>query len=306
MNFNRNFFTNVPIEYAIPKRANVVAVSDYFVGDMSGGAELTLEAILKASTKSVFRVHSSSLTQEMAEQNKDKHWVFGNYTMVSHDVLDYFARNKLKYSIIEFDFKYCKFRAPNYHFLNTGKICDCITTSYGKVIENFCLGSEKMFWMSAGQRDIFLKNVPSLKEKEHVVQLSCFTPETFDLINSLKKPTESRKPITAVLGEGSWIKGVAQTVSWLKHKRVPFEQIPNLEYPKFLEELSKYKSLTFKPMDFDTCPRVVIEAKLLGCELVLNDNVLMKDDEWFNKSAEEIESYLKSKPKQFWVDFNEV
>ena len=304
MIFNRNVFTNVPIEYSIPKRMNVVVVSDYFANDISGGAELTLDAILRESPTPIFKLHSMSLTKEMAEQNSGKHWIFGNYTMVTPDVLDFFASNNLKYSIIEFDFKYCRFRAPNCHFLNTGKVCDCASTEYGKLIEKFCLGAEKMFWMSAGQRDRFLKAVPSLSTKTHVVQLSCFTKENFELINQLRKPVEARKQVTAVLGGGSWIKGVPQTVSLLQHKKIPYEQIPNLGYSDFLKKLSEYKSLTFKPLDYDTCPRVVIEAKLLGLDLHLNENVLMKDDEWFNQSPEKIEDYLKSKPKEFWANFS--
>jgi hypothetical protein len=171
------------------------------------------------------------------------------------------------------------------------------------MIESFYLGAERIFWMSEKQKNIFLDNVPSLKNKIHIVQGSCFVDEVFDFIKQIKKPENSKKNKTAVLGNGSWIKGVAQTVALLKHKKIPFDQIPNLEYLKFLNELSNYKSLTFKPLCYDTAPRLIIEAKLLGCELNLNNNVLIKDDDWFNQPTDEIEKFLKTKPVEFWSYF---
>lgn len=306
MSFGRNLFSNVPIEFSVPRRTKIIVVSDYFVSDVSGGAELTLEAILKASpTSAICKLHTSSLTEELVKKNSDKYWIFGNYSLVSQDVLQLFHRNNMKYSIIEFDFKYCRFRSENYHFLNTGKVCNCSITEHGKTVEKFCSGADKTFWMSHKQKELFLERIPSLTNKNHIVQGSCFFPETFDLLKKLRKPKDKRKQITAVLSGGSWIKGVTNTISLLKHKKIPHEQIPNMEYNKFLEKLSEYKSFTLKPLGEDTAPRVVIEASLLGCELNLNENVLIKDDLWFKgQSPESIEEFLRSKPESFWKEIN--
>jgi hypothetical protein len=305
MSLNKNFFTNVPVEFSIPKRVKIVAVSDYFTTEISGGAEVTLETILDANKKDeVFKIHSSSLTVEMVSRNKDKCWIFGNYTMVDNSVIKYFINNKLNYSIIEFDFKYCKFRAPNGHFVATGKRCDCVTNDHGKLVENFCLNSQKMFWMSDKQKEYFLTQLPSLKNIVHVTQGSMFSKETLNYINKIRKSKDSRKPHTAILGGGSWIKGIPETISLLNFKKIKFEQIPGMEYKKFLEELSKFSSVTILPLDFDTAPRVAIEAKLLGCELVTNENVLIKDDEWLNQEPELLEKYLLDKLDNFWSNIS--
>ena len=71
-----------------------------------------------------------------------------------------------------------------------------------------------------------------------------------------------------------------------------------------LQMLAQAKGLCSLPPGADTCPRMVIEAKLLGCELHLNDNVQHKDEEWFNTDDLSVtENYLKSVPQRFW---NEV
>ena len=72
-------------------------------------------------------------------------------------------------------------------------------------------------------------------------------------------------------------------------------------HDKMLKLLSTYKGLIFLPIIQDTCPRIVIEAKLLGLELIINNNCQhITEDWWKDKSIEEITTYLKSRPEYFW------
>ena len=68
-----------------------------------------------------------------------------------------------------------------------------------------------------------------------------------------------------------------------------------------LEKIASSKGVCFKPMGLDTCPRFIIEAKLLGCELELNENVQHVNESWFSaKDNDETLSYLKERTKVFW------
>jgi hypothetical protein len=50
---------------------------------------------------------------------------------------------------------------------------------------------------------------------------------------------------------------------------------------------------------------MVIEAKLLGCKLILNENVQHKDEPWFaTENLEEIFQYLSDAPSRFWNAVN--
>jgi hypothetical protein len=302
MNYQRNLFNNMPIEYSIPKGFKYVFVSDFFSSEVLGGAELTSETLIKALRVPVFKIHASSLTKYIIEKNTDKIWIFGNYTQVSDGILDLFSDNQIEYYVIEFDFKFCKYRSMKAHLMATGNSCDCINKEHGKEIEKFYLGAKKIFWMSEKQKNIFLEKMPSLKNKTHIVQLSAFSDEIFELLKKLRNsPFAHSKKMTAILSGGSWIKGVKETIIELNMKKIKFEQIPQMEYEKFLETLSLYETFTFYPVDFDTCPRVVIEAALLGCKLDLNDNVLIKNDSWLiNNNPIELETYLKEKRDSFY------
>ena len=87
---------------------------------------------------------------------------------------------------------------------------------------------------------------------------------------------------------------------WCEDNNKEYEVLWNVPPPEFLERLSSFKGVCFKPSGLDTCPRLVIEAKLLGCEVELNDNVQHTQEEWFNLEYDGIVEYLKSRPDFFW------
>jgi glycosyltransferase involved in cell wall biosynthesis len=54
------------------------------------------------------------------------------------------------------------------------------------------------------------------------------------------------------------------------------------------------------PLGGDTCPRIVIEAALLGLNLHINKNVQHVGEAWWGGSPDEIESYLLEGHNRFW------
>jgi len=72
-----------------------------------------------------------------------------------------------------------------------------------------------------------------------------------------------------------------------------------MEYRKFLETLCDYKGFIFLPNAYDTCPRVVVEAKILGLEYVINDNVQIKK-ELIETTPDEILDKLHLLSGNFW------
>lgn len=306
----KNHFNGVPVEFIVPPGTQVVIVSDMFMADYpAGGAEQTTEAIIRKCPGRTFKVHSQSLTIDMLERYSDRYWIFGNFTQCDVAALAYLTRSKIRYSIIEYDYKYCMFRSEVMHQKQTGNSCDCTFRPHGVLVEAFYERAEHIFWMSKKQKDHFLSRVPSLifsPEGKHVVQGSVFFDETLELLLSLKKvheDTVGKLPIKiwAVQGSQNWIKGTQETIKWCTEKRLPVKVLANLGYEQFLKELAACDGLVFQPLDLDTCPRVVIEAKIMGCELELNDNVQHKGEAWFNGSSEEIVGYLRTRGNHFWT-----
>lgn len=299
--FSRSIFSGIPLEYSVPKTAKVVFVNDFFVKDIEGGAELTSEAIIQKAPVRVFKLHSGSVTRKLLDSNKDKYWIFGNFTTLPDGIIQYIPVSGIRYSIVEYDFKFCAYRSTNRHQQQTGQPCTCPRDPHGLDIGRLFKGADKVFWMSEGQKQSWIKNMPVLADHPNLIVLSSvFQDKDLDRLRELRQQATDRSPKWAVLGSGSWIKGVEETQKWCKLNRKPFEALPKLPYAQFLEALNKYQGFVFMPLDKDTCPRVTIEAKLLGLNLQLNDNVLSRNDPWFQGTPEECDAYLRTRASFFW------
>jgi glycosyltransferase involved in cell wall biosynthesis len=285
----------------IPSSARVIFVSDMFVEDYVGGAELTSQALIDSSPLEVFRVHAKDVSVELLKEGSDRFWVFGNFATMNPQLIPSIIGN-LRYSLLEYDFKFCRSRSPEKHQHDHGTPCDCHHQMNGKIVSAFFYGSMGNWWMSEKQKERYLTTFPFLSERPNTVLSSVFDPKTLGLLKALReanKGTERKGWI--VLGSDSWIKGAEDAKAWCEANNKEYEVVWNLPYNKVLEKLARAEGFVYLPPGGDTCPRMVIEAKLLGCKLQLNDNVLHKDEEWFTTDdLESIEGYLFVTTKHFW------
>jgi hypothetical protein len=297
-------FNNLPREFYIPPKTEVIFVQDFFAKELVGGAELTSDAIIKACPKKLFELHAHSVTENMIEKNKDKIWVFGNQTMTPSYLLQKFIDLKVQYYFFEYDFKPCVMRSTKKHELQAGK-CGCELTSHGKFMANWMTQARILFWCSDRQMEKFYGLYPSLRgTTKNFTQSSTFYPETILNIRKVRERKERGelevKDRWAILDSDSWIKGTEDAVKYCKEHNMNYVLLKGLSNEQFLEELAKSKGLVFFPRDMDVGSRISSECKLLGGKLITNDNVLHVSEAWFNKSTPEIEEYLLDGPSRFW------
>jgi len=157
--------------------------------------------------------------------------------------------------------------------------------------------------MSKKQKDTYQQLFPFLSDEKNKVLSSVLSDDDLDLIKSYDISNKNDKWI--ILNSQSWIKGVETAIKYAKENSLDYELVWGLERKQFLKKLADSKGLIFLPPGGDTCPRLVMEANLLGCELVLNDNVQHKDEDWF-ANRETTLTYLKNRKKVFWseIDLN--
>ena len=275
---SKSFFT---AQITIPESAQVIFVADLFAEDYVGGAELTTKSIIDSSPYQIFKLKSKSVTMELLKQGSDKFWIFGNFSEMNHELLPSIIGN-IKYSVLEYDYKYCKYRSPEKHMQVEGVPCDCHNQNFGKLISAFYYAAMCTWWMSEKQRERYVMMFPFLKEKESIVLSSVFEDSILDYIEKLRTDTTTTRSGWIVLGSSSWVKGAEDAKKWCETNKLKYEVVWNLPYEKLLLKLSQSEGLVYLPAGSDTCPRLVIEAKLLGCKLVLNENVQHIDEEWFS------------------------
>ena len=283
--------------------AQVIFVADLFIDDYVGGAELTSEALISECPFKIQKIKSQHVTMELLRQGVSKHWIFGNFAALNTQLIPSIIAN-LQYSILEYDYKYCKYRSPEKHESIKNVPCDCHNQVNGKLVSAFFYGANSLWWMSETQKKWYTNLFPFLLEKPSVVLSSVFSKDILGRIKLLRegiKNAEAERKGWAVLGSESWVKGFEAAKTWCIENDKETDILWNVPYETVLSRLAVSEGFVYLPQGKDTCPRMVIEAKLLGCKLHLNDNVQHKNEDWFvTDNVEEIEEYLFTTPGLFW------
>ena len=275
----------------------IIVVADIFSNQFIGGAELTSEALLESGFDNYKKINSPNLTEEIIEKYKDKKWVFFNFYHVSEKNLLKIATTIKEYSVVEYDYKYCKHRLKSKHE-NIGEKCECEKSSKGKLTAIFLARSKNLFFMSKTQKNEYENIFPMLsKHKNSYVLSSSFSSENLEYIHSLSNKKNDKY---IILNSDSWVKGTTNCIKYAKKNKLKYELIGGLPHQELLKKLSESRGLIFLPNGFDTCPRIVIEAKLLGCDVRLNQNVQHKNESWF-KDVDSIVDYI-NKQKSFFYE----
>jgi len=267
---------------SIPEDCEVVCVADLFAEEYTGGAELTTEALIKSSPFKIFKLHSKNVSLDLLEKGQNKFWIFFNYSQMNLELIPSIAAN-MNYSIVEYDYKICQYRSPGKHIAATGN-CDCSENEgmHAKLIATFMAGSKSNWFMSEKQHDYYQKKLPFISEKPAVVLSSVFDDETFATIKILRENYKGKKNNKFLIQSSeSWIKGTEDCIQYAEKNKLEYEIISGLSYGDMLEKLAQSKGLIFMPRADDTCPRIVLEASLLGCKLILNEHVGHQSEEWF-------------------------
>lgn len=286
---------------SIEESADVIFVSDMFVENYVGGAELTAEALItSAKDINIQKLLAKDVSMSLLKAGNDKHWVFCNFSTMQPSLIPSIIGN-LSYSVIECDYKFCVYRSIEKHKHETGTDCDCHEQIHGKMISAFFHGAKSIWWMSEAQEKRYLDRFPFLSSNDSVVLSSVFDEDFFSYVTAVKQapPVDDRKG-WIVLGSESWIKGFDDAEEYCKKNSLDYEVVWGLPYDELLQRLATAEGFVYMPRGGDTCPRMVIEAKALGCRLVLNDDVQHAQEEWFTGPEIDMLSYLYASRERFW------
>ena len=234
---------------SVEKEIKYIFLADAFSEHFQGGAEFTTSALFDGGIEHIIektggkdfvlgKLLSEELSLNVLEKYKNVHFIVGNFHYLKDEHKIFFCKN-LSYSILEYDYKLCDYRSPQIHKLAEGKDCDCAERVSGRLNAAFYSYAKNVWFMSIAQREYFLEHIPTLKDEKYLI-----------------------------LGSDFPIKNTQGCVNYAKENNLDYEIIKGLPYHELLIKLSTSKGLIFQPLGFDTCPRLVIEAKILGCDLM--------------------------------------
>jgi hypothetical protein len=272
----------------------IVFIADYFAGELNGGSEQSFQAIIDACPYPYVKIPTKQL--KLSQISKNDLLIFGNFFYLTPDLIQELSH--YTYVIIESDFKFCHYRSPTIHHLTEGVECNCYHSAEGMALFNFYLEAVHIFWKSAKQRDIYEGLYPPIASVPNTILSATFTPADLILLERLSHTDKNGK--YAIIKNDLKVKNSEFNKKICEEQNLPFIELGKMPRKDFLRELAKCKGLVYYPLGEDTCPRITIEAKLLGCELILGDYCLHKDEPWFSLDKDNMIKYLLRQPQLFW------
>lgn len=277
-----------------------------------GGTALTLNAIIEPNKEKV-----DTVATEFFRFNQDDNYfyIIGNCMTLSQESFEslYYMTQKADFCKIEFDYNYCRYRGPVAHKKFEGEECSCPFGSSGylpiqQLYKNICSNAKKIFYMSDEQRDVHLKALPMLDKSKTVRLSSTFLEENYKKIREYRPRAKNGK-YAVIEGQGGWhteAKGIKESIEYAHQNNLDYDLISTKTHEEMLDLLSQYSGLIFLPIQYDTCPRVTIEAKLLGLDVITNENSQHINEEWWDYGLDKMEEYLINRPHFFWKTLNEL
>jgi len=300
LTYNPTMFSSPFSEQKKPE-VDLIFVQDFLLSDIVGGAELSMDALHKSSPVPFAVVRSSQLTREMVKSHSHCHWVFGNFSQLDPALTYAFSESKISYSVFEHDYKFCRWRSVEKHLAEGGEECRCELSQWGMLIEKFYMNAQQVWFCSQKHMQRYFERFPRLKSANCSVLSAVFEEGFFNNIVPLIQSLSSRKKSGwLTLDSNSWIKGVENAKKWLEENGKSYKLIKEMSPGQVLEMMAGAEGFVCMPRGADVSNRMVTEAKLLGCQVVSNDNVQHIGETWLDYEPINTLRWLHNRRVVFW------
>lgn len=262
----------------------VVFISDFFVEEgIMGGAEIfnhELMEMIKLKGYALDKLKCELLRPEHIF--KDKFYIISNFLTLSEEVKNTLIKESISYIIIEHDHKYVATNNPT-------RFKNMIAPQMLVINQSFFENAKAVYCQSKIHTETFQKNLFT----ENLVNLGCnlWSKKHIEILSKYINSDKTKENV--ILYSNNKNKGTRQTVQFCKDKDIDFEYIMPCEYEKFIEQLSKSKTLYFLPQWLESFNRVTVEARILGCKVVTNKLIGAASEPWFKKiKGEELLTFI--------------
>lgn len=246
---------------------------------VAGGAEATDKAILERLSDlgikpTLYRASDLRTVEE------DTLYIISNRVSMNRAMKVLMAL-KGNYILIEHDYQWVPNRNP--WFYN-----ESIVPNEDKIDLDLYENAKATFFQTDFHRDLVLKNkIPCLNPIS--LGLTIFTKGEINFITDLyeKRLRQKIPNVWCVYGTNNYGKNTMGTLEWLKTNaplmKIVYQVLPHQPTKElWLEALSKFFGLIFFPITPETCCRLVMEAQMLGLELMSNNQYGFTASKWRN------------------------
>tara|TARA_A200000159_G_scaffold164833_1_gene196648 strand:+ start:6053 stop:7636 length:1584 start_codon:yes stop_codon:yes gene_type:complete len=275
----------------------IAFIADFFESDIPGGAERN-DAVLLAHLKSKYNVKELlSRNCKINDIIDSSIIIIGNFVHLPEDVKQYIAHKK-KYVIYEHDHKYVKTRDPS-------KFKDFIIPQSQLVNEEFYRSAQKIVCLGVKQVEIINRSFDFEEGKCVSIGTSLWTESSLEMIRDFSHSEKKEK--VAIVDYQNPIKNTKKAIAFCESKGIDYDLISSDDPKDFLKILSHYKSLVFFPGVLESLCRLVVEAKMMGCQIITTPkNLGASYEDWFVLKGPELVDVIKSNVNSALVLFEEL
>jgi len=281
-------------------KKRIIFIADFYTDQIHGGGEKVNDILIESLERLGYPVekyrtnmmgdyqHQFPPTEikEISKKVIDENDVFifaGFREHMSEDCQSALAGKD--YIIMEHDHKYLKTRDPS-------MFKDYLAPKDMIVSHEFYGGAKAILCQSKIHAEVVNKNL----DTGNVINLGCSMWSESEIAAILKASEKDKTKNAAVLRSNNIIKGTSEASEFCRRKDIEHDFIGGLDYPDFISAMAEYKKFVFFPQVLESFCRLVVEARMLGCELMTNEKNGCTSEEWFGKlKGKELISFVEEK-----------
>lgn len=264
----------------------VIFVADFFFPETLGGAEQSdgeFINLLNEEGHSVFKIRTNNVTLDDVEKHKEKTWFVSNLMNLNEAIKQEIVNKKIKFFKIEHDHQYLVSRDPS-------PFADYCAPISHIINEKFYQSAKKIIVQTRLHDEIIHKNLKDIST--FVVGGNLWTDFLLDRIEFML--LAPKNDVASIMVSQIAHKNTHGAVRWCQATGHKYELISPTHPELFLENLSKNEKFVFLPLTVETCSRIVVEAKMLGCQIITNDKIGAASEPWFSElKGKELVKYMK-------------
>lgn len=262
-----------------------------------GGAEMTDAALIEACPWKLEGVRIKDLKRAHLS-DFDVH-VLGNLSQASGQQIRDFCDSG-RHILFEHDVRICRFRGnfpeawePVHRF---GQRCYC-PHFYLRPLYRSASG---VIYLTHRQMAVFHRNPFFSCSREFVLGGSAMDKMFFKRVKRFHDNKSDRKAGTCIAYSRGPIKGYKQALEYCQKKGLDPIILMDLKPDEILDQFERTKQFVFLPLALEPAGRMPLEARFLGCEVLVNKHVGVAGENWWKLDDSQALDIARDIPNRFW------
>jgi hypothetical protein len=155
-----------------------------------------------------------------------------------------------------------------------------------------------VIFLTHRQRRVYERNPFYRGGRNAVLGCSLFGTEFFERV--AKQGAKAKSGQTVVFNSRQRIKGAREAMRYCAKNAIEPLSIRDLTPNALLDVLERSARFVYLPIALEPAGRMPVEARLLGCEVVVNENVGVAGEDWWFGARETALDFLRDGPSRFW------